>query len=158
VKGEQDIETALRFPWTSIGSDAGAALTAGQEDGLGLPHPRSYGNAVRVIAKYVKERQVLTLPEAVRKMTSWPATRMRLANRGIIKEGNWADVTIFDLATLKDNATYDQPTLSPSGIDWVLVNGVVVIDHGRHTGARPGQVLRGPGASAPATVSASLPQ
>jgi N-acyl-D-aspartate/D-glutamate deacylase/amino acid transporter len=158
MMGEQDIETALRFPWTSIGSDAGAALTAGQEDGLGLPHPRSYGNAVRVIAKYVNERQVLTLPEAVRKMTSWPATRMRLANRGIIKEGNWADVTIFDLATLKDNATYDQPTLSPSGIDWVLVNGVVVIDHGRHTGARPGQVLRGPGASAPATVSASLPQ
>jgi N-acyl-D-aspartate/D-glutamate deacylase/amino acid transporter len=158
MMGEPDIETALRFPWTSIGSDAGAALAAGQEDGLGLPHPRSYGNAVRVIAKYVKERQVLTLPEAVRKMTSWPATRMRLANRGMIKEGNWADVTIFDLATLKDNATYDQPTLSPSGIDWVLVNGVVVIDHGRHTGAKPGQVLRGPGASAPATVSASLPQ
>jgi N-acyl-D-aspartate/D-glutamate deacylase/amino acid transporter len=157
MMGEPDIETALRFPWTSIGSDAGAALAAGQEDGLGLPHPRSYGNAVRVIAKYVKERHVLTLPEAVRKMTSWPATRMRLANRGIIKEGNWADVTIFDLATLKDNATYDQPTLSPSGIDWVLVNGVVVIDHGRHTGAKPGQVLRGPGALPSVPVVGSLP-
>jgi N-acyl-D-amino-acid deacylase len=159
MMGEQDIETALQFPWTSIGSDAGAALAAGAEDGLGLPHPRSYGNAVRVIAKYVKERHVLTLPEAVRKMTSWPATRMRLANRGMIKEGNWADVTIFDLATIKDNSTYDEPTLSPSGIDWVLVNGVVVIDHGRHTGATPGQVLRGPGATRQSAVTTSaLPQ
>ena len=146
MMGEQDIETALRFPWTSIGSDAGAAAAAGAQDALGLPHPRSYGNAVRVIAKYVNEEHVLTLPDAVRKMTSWPAMRMRLPNRGIIKEGNWADVTIFDLATIRDNATYEQPTLSPSGIDWVLVNGVVVIDHGRHTGARPGKVLRGPGA------------
>ena len=145
MMGEQDIETALRFPWTSIGSDAGAALAAGTQDALGLPHPRSYGNHVRVISKYVKERRVLTLEEAVRKMTSWPATRMRLANRGVIKEGNWADVTVFDLATLSDNATYDEPTRSPTGIDWVLVNGVVVIDHGRHTGAKPGQVLRGPG-------------
>lgn len=157
MMGEEDIETALRFPWTSIGSDAGAAATAGAQDALGLPHPRSYGNAVRVIAKYVNERHVLTLPEAVRKMTSWPATRMRLANRGTIKEGNWADVTIFDLATIKDNATYAEPTLPPSGIDWVLVNGVVVIDHGRHTGARPGKVLRGPGAGMPA-LNASLPQ
>lgn len=146
MMGEADIETALRFPWTSIGSDAGAAVSAGATDALGLPHPRSYGNFVRVIAKYVKERHVLTLEEAVRKMTSWPATRMRLANRGVIAPGNWADVTIFDLATLDDVATYDEPTKSPTGIDWVLVNGVVVIDHGRHTGAKPGQVLRGPGA------------
>jgi N-acyl-D-amino-acid deacylase len=145
MMGEPDIETALRFPWTSIGSDAGAALAAGTPDALGLPHPRSYGNHVRVISKYVKERRVLTLEEAVRKMTSWPATRMRLASRGVIKEGNWADVTIFDLATLQDNATYDEPTRSPSGIDWVLVNGVVVLDHGKHTGAKPGHVLRGPG-------------
>jgi N-acyl-D-aspartate/D-glutamate deacylase len=88
---------------------------------------------------------VLTLPEAVRKMTSWPATRMRLANRGVIKEGNWADVTIFDLDSLRDLSTYEKPTLFPTGIDWVLVNGVVVIDHGKHTGAKPGQVLYGPG-------------
>lgn len=145
MMGEPDIETALRFPWTSIGSDAGAALKPGEQDGLGLPHPRSYGNAVRVIAHYVKDRHVLTLPEAIRKMTSWPATRMRLANRGMIKEGNWADVTIFDLDSLEDRSTYEQPTLFPTGIDWVLVNGVVVIDRGKHTGARPGQVLYGPG-------------
>ena len=148
MMGEPDIETALRFPWTSIGSDAGAALTAGAADELGLPHPRSYGNHARVISRYVRERKVLTLEDAVRKMTSWPATRMRLAGRGTIQVGNWADVTIFDLATIDDRATYTAPTQSPTGIEWVLVNGVVVMDHGRHTGAKPGKVLRGPGAQA----------
>jgi N-acyl-D-amino-acid deacylase len=145
MMSEQDIETALRFPWTSIGSDAGAAAKLGAGDDLGLPHPRSYGNAVRVIAKYVKERNVIPLEDAVRKMTSWPATRYRLANRGSIKEGNWADVTIFDLATLQDKATYEHPTEFPTGIEWVLVNGTITIDHGKHTGAKSGQVLYGPG-------------
>jgi len=143
MMSEKDIETALRFPWTSIGSDAGAILGAGQTDQTGLPHPRSFGNATRVIA--VKRRGVLTLEDAVRKLTSWPATRMRLAGRGIIKEGNWADVTIFDLGALQDRATYDQPTLSPTGIEYVLVNGVVTIENGKHTGARAGKVLFGPG-------------
>lgn len=146
MMGEPDIETALRFPWTSIGSDAGAVLTLGRPDETGLPHPRSFGNFPRVIARYVKERPVLTLSEAVRKMTGWPATRMRLADRGTIDVGNWADVTIFDYDQLQDRATYDQPMLFPTGIEWVLVNGVVTIDHGKHTGARAGKVLWGPGA------------
>jgi N-acyl-D-aspartate/D-glutamate deacylase len=145
MMGEQDIETALRFPWTSIGSDAGAVAQVGVPDATGLPHPRSFGNAVRVISRYVKETHTLTLEEAVRKMTSWPATRMRLADRGVIRAGAWADVTIFDLDALADRATYDRPMEFPTGIEWVLVNGVVVVDHGRHSGARPGQVLRGPG-------------
>lgn len=145
MMSEEDVETALRFPWTSIGSDAGAALSPGQQDGLGLPHPRSYGNHVRVISRYVKERKVLTLPEAVRKMTSWPATRMRLSERGVIREGAWADVTIFDLDALSDVATYEQPTEFARGIEWVLVNGTVVISRGVHTGAKPGHVLYGPG-------------
>ena len=88
---------------------------------------------------------MLTLEEAIRKMTSWPATRMRLANRGVIKEGHWADVVIFDFDKVQDRATYERPLLAPEGIDYVLVNGQVVIDHGRHTGARPGHVLYGPG-------------
>jgi N-acyl-D-aspartate/D-glutamate deacylase len=95
----------------------------------------------------VRERHVLTLPEAVRKMTSWPATRMRLNDRGLIREGLWADVVIFDFERIQDKSTYEQPTLYPEGIDWVLVNGEVVIDRGRHTGARPGKVLYGPGRS-----------
>jgi N-acyl-D-aspartate/D-glutamate deacylase len=145
MMGEQDIETALRFPWTSIGSDAGAILKYGEPDETGLPHPRSFGNFPRVIARYVKERKVLTLEDAIRKMTSWPATRMRLANRGAIREGNWADVTIFDLDQLQDRSTYENPMEYPSGIEWVLVNGVVTIDHGTHTGAKAGMVLRGQG-------------
>ena len=145
MMGEADIETALKFPWTSIGSDAGAIMTLGQPDQTGLPHPRSFGNATRVIAEYVKKRHVLTLEEAVRKMTSWPATRMRLANRGMIKEGQWADVTIFDLDALQDKATYDDPMAFPTGIEYVLVNGVVTIDHDKHTGAKAGKVLYGPG-------------
>jgi N-acyl-D-amino-acid deacylase len=145
MMGEPDIETALRFPWTSIGSDAGAVLQIGTPDETGLPHPRSFGNFPRVIAKYVRERHVLTLPDAIRKMTGWPATRMRLANRGTIAVGNWADVTIFDYDRLQDNATYEHPMEFPTGIEWVLVNGVVTIDHGRHTGAKAGHVLYGPG-------------
>jgi N-acyl-D-amino-acid deacylase len=149
MMNEADIETALRFPWTSIGSDAGASATAGGQDPTGLTHPRAYGNFPRLIARYVRERGVLTLEQAIRKMTSWPATRMRLAARGAIREGGWADVVIFDFAAIQDHATYDQPVLSPSGIDYVLVNGQVVIDHDRHTGARPGKVLYGPGRVAP---------
>jgi len=145
MMSEQDIDTALRFPWTSIGSDSGAAAQSGANDAIGLPHPRAYGNFPRVIARYVREKKVLTLEEAVRKMTSWPATRYRLDHRGSIKEGLWADVVVFDYDKLQDRATYDQPTLSPEGIDYVLVNGQVVIDHGKHMGVRPGKVLYGPG-------------
>lgn len=145
MMSEPDIETALRFPWTSIGSDAGAATSEGGQDPTGLTHPRAYGNFPRVIARYARDKGVLTLEQAVRKMTSWPATRMRLAERGSIKEGHWADAVVFDLEALDDVATYADPRATPRGIDYVLVNGVVVVDHDRHTGARPGRVLYGPG-------------
>jgi N-acyl-D-aspartate/D-glutamate deacylase len=155
MMGEEDIETALRFPWTSIGSDAGAASRAGTADGLGLPHPRSYGTFPRVIARYVKERKVLTLEDAIRKMTGWPATRMRLPERGFIREGLHADVTIFDLERLADKATYDKPTESPEGIDYVIVNGKITIERGAHTGVRAGHVLYGPGRQAAPAVNAA---
>lgn len=145
MMSEQDIETALRFPWTSIGSDAGASEKVGDIDAIGLAHPRAYGNHARLIARYVRERKVLTLEEAIRKMTSWPATRMRLASRGTIKEGNWADVVIFDYDKIQDRSTYESPLLSPVGIDHVFVNGQIVIENGKHTGVRPGKVLYGPG-------------
>jgi N-acyl-D-aspartate/D-glutamate deacylase len=145
MMGEADVETALKFPWTSIGSDAGAAVTQQAGDDIGLPHPRAYGNHVRVIARYVKERGTLTLEQAVRKMTSWPATRFRLPNRGSIVAGNWADVTIFNLETLHDQATYQNPTKTPTGIEYVIVNGAVTIDRGQHTNAKAGHVLYGPG-------------
>ena len=145
MMSEQDIETALKFPWTSIGSDAGTAEKPGGDDALGLPHPRSYGNFPRVIARFVREKHTLTLEDAIRKMTSWPATRMRIANRGLIREGMWADAVVFDYDKIQDRATYENPDVPTDGIDYVLVNGAVVVDHGKHTGARPGKVIYGPG-------------
>ncbi|MDQ3747421.1 MAG: amidohydrolase family protein, partial [Acidobacteriota bacterium] len=127
---------------TSLGSDASAAP---DPNATGPGHPRANGNFPRLIARYVRERKVITLPEAIRKMTSWAATRMRIPNRGTIKEGNWADVTIFDYDKIQDRATYEQPQLSPVGIDYVLVNGQVVMEQGKHTGAKPGRVIYGPG-------------
>jgi N-acyl-D-aspartate/D-glutamate deacylase len=149
MMSEQDIETALKYPWTSIGSDAGAAMNPGVDDGLGLPHPRAYGNAVRVVSHYARDRKVITLEEAIRKQTSWPATRMKLAHRGSIKEGNWADVTIFNLEALDDRATYEKPLQFPAGIEYVIVNGALTIENGKHTGARAGRVLYGAGKDHP---------
>jgi N-acyl-D-aspartate/D-glutamate deacylase/murein DD-endopeptidase MepM/ murein hydrolase activator NlpD len=157
MMSEPDIERALRFPWTSIGSDAGSTSGPTENDATGLPHPRGFGNFPRVIARYVRERNVLTLPEAIRKMTSWPATRMRLADRGLLREGLWADIVVFDFATIQDRATYEQPRLAPEGIEWVLVNGQVVIEQGKHTNARPGRVLYGPGRQIAAQQTAAAP-
>lgn len=150
MMSEPDIEMALKFPWMSIGSDAGAAEKPGEMDAIGLPHPRAYGNFPRVISEYVKARHVLTLEDAVRKMTSWPATRLKLFDRGAIREGLRADVTVFNYDRINDVADYQHPTAFPTGIDYVLVNGQLVIDQGKHTGARPGMVLRGPGWTGPA--------
>ena len=142
MMSEQDVETALKFPWTSLGSDASAALDPNE---IGPAHPRSNGNFPRLIAKYVREEKIITLPEAIRKMTSWAATRMRIPNRGLIKEGCWADVVIFDYDKIQDNATYEKPTLAPDGINYVLVNGELVMENGKHTGARPGKIIYGQG-------------
>jgi len=150
MMNEADIATALRWPWMSIGSDAGANEKPGMIDAIGLPHPRAYANFPRVIAEYVKKRHVLSLEDAIRKMTSWPATRMRLYDRGVLREGLRADVTIFNMDRLEDVANYENPTAYPTGIDYVLVNGQLVIDQGRHTGAKPGIVLRGAGYDAAA--------
>jgi N-acyl-D-amino-acid deacylase len=139
---ERDIQAALAQPWTSIGSDAGAAEALGQMDGLGLPHPRAYGAFPRVIAEYVKRRRVLTLEDAVRKMTSWPATRMGLTDRGLLREGLKADIVVFDLDRLDDVATWDHPMALPTGVEYVLVNGRVALEHGAFAETRSGQVLR----------------
>ncbi len=139
---EKDIETALHQPWTSIGSDAAASVKLGGMDALGLPHPRAYGTFPRVIAEYVKRRPILSLEDAVRKMTGWPAQRMGLSDRGLIRDGMHADIVIFDLAKLDDVASWEKPTALPTGIDTVIVNGAVTIEGGKHTGARKGEVLR----------------
>ena len=143
MMSEPDIDTALRFPWTSMGSDADSSpVVKGQED---LGHPRTYGNFPRVIAKYVREEHVLTLEDAIRKMTGWPAERLRLPGRGLIREGQWADVTIFDYEKIQDLSTYKHPNVYPVGIEYVLVNGTVVMEGQKHTGKKPGVALFGPG-------------
>ena len=139
---ERDIETAMRQPWVWIGSDAAASEKFGGMDALGLPHPRAYGTFPRVIAEYVKKRKVLTLEQAVRKMTSWPAARMGLNDRGVIREGLKADITVFDYDRIEDGATWAEPTAAAKGIDYVLVNGKLAVDDGAYTGAKAGQVLR----------------
>jgi N-acyl-D-amino-acid deacylase len=114
----------------------------GELDGMGLPHPRSYGTFARVLADYVRERGVLSLEDAVRKMTSWPAQRMGLSDRGLLREGLRADVVIFDAAAVEDHASWTAPLRPATGIADVIVNGVLTLDQGRHTGARAGMVLR----------------
>ncbi|MCJ9427981.1 amidohydrolase family protein [Kordiimonas sp. A6E486] len=143
---EDDLQYALKtFPWVSIGSDAAASASEGGIDALGLPHPRSYGTFPRIIAEYVKKQHIISLSEAIRKMTSWPASRMGITDRGVIRKGMWADVVLFNLDTIKDQADWQHPMRYPTGIDYVLVNGVPVVVHGKHTGARPGKTLKGAG-------------
>lgn len=142
MMSEPDIELAMKQPWTSIGSDAGATEVFGQLDAEDLPHPRSYGTFPRVLSEYVRKRQVLTVEDAVRKMTGWPATRMGLNDRGMIREGLKADLVVFDLDRVKDAATWEAPMAAPEGVDYVLVNGVLAVDAGRATGAKAGQILR----------------
>lgn len=150
MMSEDDIATGLRQPWTSIGSDASASDRM-VPDGQGA-HPRAYGNFPRVIAEYVKKRKILTLEDAVRKMSGWPAQRMGLSDRGLVREGMRADVIVFDLDKLQDTATFEQPIAAPTGIDDVIVNGVAAIEGGKVTGARAGRVLRHP-CKLPATAS-----
>ena len=117
-------------------------IKLGSPDEPTVPHPRVYGTFPRVLAEYVKRRQVLTLEDAVRKMTSWPASRMGLADRGVLREGLRADIVMFDLSRIDDVASYDKPTGTPAGIDYVLVNGKVTLANGSYTGVKAGRVLR----------------
>jgi len=138
---EADLALAMKQPWVSIGSD-GSALSIEGPLRAGVPHPRSFGTFPRVLGRYVRELKVISLEEAIRKMTSLPASTLGLADRGQIKEGMWADLVIFDPSTVADRATFEDPFQYPVGISTVIVNGTVVLDEGKHTNARPGKILR----------------
>jgi N-acyl-D-aspartate/D-glutamate deacylase len=141
---EPDVRTVMKLPWVSIASD-GSAINL---DAPGVPHPRNYATNVRVLGHYVRETKVLTLPEAVRKMTSLPAAILGLKDRGSIKTGYAADIAVFDPATVAGTNSFERPKSYAAGVPYVLVNGTLVIDKGQHTGARPGKALRGRGAAA----------
>jgi len=141
---EPDVALALQQPWVSIDNDSAGTSPAGIL-GREHPHPRAYGTFPRILRKYVREEKLLTLEDAIRKFSALPAQRMRLTDRGVLKAGMWADVVVFDPATVRDLATFDNPNQLSQGMDYVLVNGVPVIDQGKMTGAKPGKVLRGAG-------------
>ena len=140
---EDDMRLALRQPWTSIGQDAGAVTPDSTSRGRG--HPRAFGTFPRILGRYVREDSLLSLEEAVRKMTSLAAQRVGLARRGILAPGMYADVVLFDAATIVDRATFEHPQQLATGVRELFVNGVAVIAAGAPTGALPGRALRGPG-------------
>jgi N-acyl-D-aspartate/D-glutamate deacylase len=141
---EAAVAASFRYPWVDIGSD-GIALPAGVHTSFGRPHPRSFGSHARILSDIVRERHVISLEEAVRKLSSQAANRLGLQDRGLLRQGMKADVVIFDPGTVRDMATYEKPDQYAQGIDWVLINGKAVVANGAPTNALPGRVLRGPG-------------
>jgi N-acyl-D-aspartate/D-glutamate deacylase len=141
---EDDMRFALKQPWVSVGSD-GTAVTEEGPLAAGHPHPRYFGTFPRVLGRYVREEHLLTLEDAIRKMTSANAAKVHQYDRGLLRPGMAADVTVFNADTIIDNATYERPHQYATGIEYVIVNGKVVLEKGRHTGARPGAILYGPG-------------
>jgi len=141
---EPDVALALQQPWVSVDNDSSGTSPEGVL-GEEHPHPRAYGTFPRILRKYVREEKKLTLEDAIRKFSSLPAQRMRLADRGVLKQGMWADVVVFDPETVRDVATFDEPNRLSEGMEFVLVNGVPVIEGGKMTGSLPGKVLRGAG-------------
>jgi N-acyl-D-amino-acid deacylase len=138
---DADVHAIARAAWVTVGSDANALATSGVT-GQGKPHPRSYGTHARILGPYVRDLKLLTLEQAVAKMTGVAARALGLTDRGVVRPGAWADVTVFDPVRIADRSTYEEPHRYATGVSTVVVNGQVVVDGGDHTGALPGRVLR----------------
>jgi N-acyl-D-amino-acid deacylase len=143
LMSEDNVKLNLAQPWMKFGTDAGGV---DPDSTRGLTHPRAYGNFARIMGKYVRDEHVMPLEDAVRKATSAVATRLSIPDRGMLREGFFADITVFDPETIGDRSTFEQPHQLSVGVKYVLINGQMVVRDGRHTGAKPGRVLRGPGA------------
>jgi N-acyl-D-aspartate/D-glutamate deacylase len=150
MMSEDDVKRGLQWAQVSIGTDSSALRTEGVL-GRGAPHPRAYGTFPRILGKYVREDKVLELSDAIRRMTNLPARQFGIQNRGGIRPEMYADLVVFDPATIKDNATFEKPHQYPTGITYVIVNGVPVVDANGMTGARPGRAIYGPARTAPRT-------
>ncbi len=144
VMSEENISKKIKLPFMSFGSDGGSMAPEGVFLNQST-HPRAYGNFARIFAKYVREEKAITIEDAVRKLTLLPATNLKLKDRGKLQEGYFADVVVFDPATIQDHATFQEPHQLSTGVSHVFVNGVLTIDNGEHTGAKAGRVVRGPG-------------
>jgi N-acyl-D-amino-acid deacylase len=146
LMSEENIRKQLRKPWVSIGSDGGSLAP----EGVFLasnPHPRAYGNVARLLGKYVREEKTIPLADAIRRLSGLPAENLGLDRRGLLKEGYFADVAVFDSAAIADRATFEKPHQYAVGMKHVLVNGQIVLKNGEHTGALPGRALKGRGAT-----------
>jgi len=144
LMSEENVERKISLPWVSFASDAGSMAS----EGVFLrsnPHPRAYGNFARLLGKYVREERIIPLEEAIRRMTSLPASNLKLEGRGSLEPGSFADLVIFDPQEIQDHASYENPHQYSTGVIHVFVNGQQVLEDGEHTGATPGRVLRGPG-------------
>jgi dihydroorotase/N-acyl-D-amino-acid deacylase len=142
MMSEDNVRLGIQQPWIKFGTDAGGV---DPDSARSLTHPRSYGTFPRIVGRYVRDERLLSLEEAVRKSTSASAARLLIPDRGVLREGFFADVVVFDPNTIVDRATFDAPHQLSSGVRHVLVNGVFVVRDGRHTGAKPGRIVRGPG-------------
>ena len=151
MMSEENVRKLIPLPWVSFGSDEASQAPEGVFL-KSMPHPRAYGNFARLLGKYVREEKLLPLEAAIRKLTSLPATNLGLDHRGLLKEGYFADVVVFDPATIADRATYEKPHQYAVGMKHVFVNGVQVLKDGEHTGATPGRASVGPGAGGEVTV------
>jgi N-acyl-D-amino-acid deacylase len=144
LMSEDNVRRQVQLPWMSFGSDAEARAP----EGVFLKsstHPRAYGNFSRLLGRYVRDEKLVSLQEAVRRLTSLPASNLGIKDRGVLKSGHFADLAIFDPATIADHATFESPQRYATGMRHVLVNGVAVLSDGNHTGATPGRFVRGPG-------------
>jgi len=144
LMSEDNVRKQVALPWVSFNSDSASVAPEGKFL-KSNPHPRAYGTFARLLGKYVRDEKVVPLEEAVRRLTSFPAETIKIKERGCLKKGYYADVVIFNPATIQDHATYEKPHQYATGVQHVFVNGVQVIKDGEHTGAKPGQVARGPG-------------
>jgi dihydroorotase/N-acyl-D-amino-acid deacylase len=142
LMSEDNVKLNLAQPWMKFGTDAGGV---DPDSARGLTHPRAYGTFTKILGRYVRDEKVIPLEEAVRKATSAVATRLSIPDRGLLREGFFADITVFDPATIIDRSTFEQPHVMSEGVRYVYVNGQLVVREGRHTGAKPGRTLRGQG-------------
>jgi N-acyl-D-amino-acid deacylase len=141
---EENVRKQIQLPWVSFGSDAGSVAAEGPVLNVHL-HPRAYGNFARLLGKYVRDEKLISLEEAVRRLTSLPAGNLKIADRGLLKPGYFADIAVFDPARIQDHATFENPHQYATGMVHVFVNGTQVLRNGEHTGATPGRFVRGPG-------------
>ena len=144
LMSEDNVRRQIQLPWVSFGSDAASQA----HEGVFLkshPHPRTYGNVARLLGRYVRDEKLIPLEEAVRRLTSLPASNLKIQKCGLLKKGYFADVVIFDPAKIRDHATFENPHQLATGVVHVFVNGAQVLRDGEHTGATPGRVIRGPG-------------